>query len=201
MISLSLTALLLSFLFALFVYAGQGEKKIEQARREVGERHHLQTTLDTFFLGIESGSTPFYTERFPEEKEASLVALFDHGLDPDPTFSGPLTGRIFLNPRRELTLAYWPLDKEKRQLWREERLLSNVTSFQFDFLAPQQKGPPLYDWTPRWPKELQKIPHFVRLTVWRGQEPLTFAFEIPSGELDGIYPRPGVPPRKEGAAS
>lgn len=188
MIALSLTAILLTFLFSFFVESAKIETKLEAARHEIISRQHLQMRLQSVFMGLSS----LYTKVFPDEKQISLVATFDQGIDPDPAFSGPILGRIYLDEEKNLTFATWPLDKEKNLPWRKEILLSDVSDFEFEFIARKkekelkEKSRPInasLEWLFHWPKSRPEIPSIIRLIVRKEkQPPLQFAFILPSSE-------------------
>ncbi len=193
MIALSLTAILLTFLFSFFVESAKIETKLEAARHEIISRQHLQMRLQSVFMGLDRSSThSLYTKVFPDEKQISLIATFDQGIDPDPAFSGPILGRIYLDEEKNLTFATWPLEKEKNLPWRKEILLSGVSDFEFEFLAQKkekelkEKSRPInasLEWLFQWPKSRPEIPSIIRLTVRKEkQPPLQFAFILPSPE-------------------
>lgn len=210
LIALSLTAILLTFLFSFFVESVKIEKKLDAARTEITARQHLQTRLQAVLTGIhrESAEAPFYTQLLQEEMKESLMAVFDNGIDPDPAFSGPVIGRIYLDEQSNLSLATWPLGpKEKKQPWRKEVLLSHVEDFEFEFMAQKkeeatikkEKIKPInstLEWRTRWPKSQTEIPPVIRLSVWEEnqKDPLRFAFLIPSVEPLATYWEGGKKP-------
>lgn len=194
LIALSLTAVLLTFLFSFFAESAKIENKLDRARMAITARGHLQTRLQSLLSSISPPSfeSPLYTEAFEKENSLSLVAIFDNGVDPDPAFSGPILGRLFLDEQSNLSLATWPLDKEHKHLWRKEILLPCVESFEFEFLgknrAPEhgkkEKIEPInaaYAWHSHWSKSETRVPTIVRLNVQeeKAKEPLRFAFVLP----------------------
>ncbi|HSX27121.1 MAG TPA: hypothetical protein VLE89_08980 [Chlamydiales bacterium] len=191
MIALSLTAVLLTFLFSFFVESAKIEKRLETARVEISSRQYLQMRLQSIFSNIDRASfqAPLYTQLFPEEKNASLVATFDNGIDPDPIFSGTVLGRIYLDEKKQLVLATWPIDKDRS--WRKEILLSNVSNYEFEFLAQktEEKGAKkrtinsTLEWRSNWPIARLETPSVIRLLVWKEKkDPVRFAFILPSPE-------------------
>jgi hypothetical protein len=196
LIALSLTAILLTFLFSFFAESAKLEKKIDAAREQISGRQRLQTRLQAIFSSLCSdGPSPFfYTRTFKQEPNPSLIAIYDNGIDPDPAFSGSVLGKLFLDGEN-LSLVNWPNEPEQKMElpWRKEILLSGVERFEFEFLSPKkEEGPkekikpinPFWEWRYRWPKKKGGIPPLVRLFVWeKGQkEPLRFAFFIPCAE-------------------
>lgn len=197
LIALSLTAILLTFLFSFFVESVRIEKKLDTARMAITARSHLQTRLQTVLGSLERNSfdAPLYIQQFDKEKQPSLVAIFNNGIDPDPAFSGPVLARLFIDEENNLTLATWPLEKEKTHPWRKEVLLSHVESFEFEFLGhasaaeKKEKLRPInaaYAWRTRWSQK--ETPSLIRLTLTeQKQDPIHFAFILPSPEPLVIY--------------
>lgn len=178
---------MLTYLFSFFVESAKLEKRIDEARTEIVSRQLLQTRLQTLFSNLKKGSfqTTFYTKQFPDEKNQSLLLLFDNGADPDPSFSGAVLARIFLDENKHLSLALWPAEKGKNHPWRKEILLSNVASYSFEFLKKERQTP--LEWVSKW-KPSPTIPCIVRLSVVQAEkQPLRFAFFLPSSEPIPTY--------------
>jgi type II secretory pathway pseudopilin PulG len=189
LISLSLLSILLTFLFHSMAQGIKMEERVEQARTILLARQRLQTRLQDLFLTVTPEHLPpIYTLVFPDEKKASLVVYFDHGIDPNPTFSGPVLGRIYLDEESNLVLAIWPLEKEKRNRpWRKEILLRHVTHFQFEFLGQRQKKEDVavgndLAWYQQWPKKRLEIPSMIRLAITQNKTKLLFAFFLTTSE-------------------
>lgn len=195
LIALSLTAILLTFLFSFFVESAKIEKKLDQARMATSARTHLQTRLQNILssisIGVADGS--LYTKQFEKEKFPSLVTIFDNGIDPDPAYSGSITGRIYLDEEKNLCLATWPLDENKNRPWRKEILLSHIDGFEFEFLGKKsatehgkkEKIKPITPnlaWRTAWPKTPEEVPSIIRLSVQQKKQNLYFAFLLPSSE-------------------
>ncbi len=197
MIALSLTAILLTFLFSFFVESAKIEKKLDTARMAITNRGHLQTRLQTVLTSIDRSSMDpfFYTKQFEKEKHLSLIAIFDNGIDPDPAFSGPILGRIFLDQDKNLCLATWPLTKDKNRPWRKETLFPHVKDFEFEFLGTtsasehgtKESSRPITAklcWKSNWPKSVHEVPGIIRLTLVEesSDKPLRYAFILPVSE-------------------
>jgi hypothetical protein len=180
LIGLSLTAILLTFLFSFFVESAKIEKKLETARMEIGARAHLQTRLQTVLTALcQDQRQFFYTQ------EEDLYTIFDQGIDPDPLYSGPVSSRIFLDGEKHLCLATWPLSEEKKG--RKEILMSQVDAFEFEFLGkPTEKKEKIrpihgdYAWRTQWPKTELAAPSMIRLKITRNKTPIEFAFILPA---------------------
>lgn len=195
LIALTLTAILLTFLFSFFVESAKIEKKLDTARMAISNRGQLQTRLQSIFTTIDRGAGEpyFYTKQFEREKSSSLIAIFDNGIDPDPAYSGSITGRIFIDEEKNLCLATWPLDKSKNLPWRKEILLPQVESYEFEFLgalSASEHGKkekvrsisPTVGWRSAWPESLTSVPTIIRMKIKQEkmEEPLYFAFILPA---------------------
>lgn len=191
MIALALTAILLTLLFRFFAGSVNMNQKIDSARSVLYHRQHFQTRLSSIFHAItprsligESVSSSFFTL---DEKTPALLMIFDNGIDPDPQFSGPILGKIYLDAGN-LTLALWPLEKKEKKLYRKEILLPHVQKMQFQFLAKktvQNQDPlaisinPLLEWRTNWPKNRWDIPSIIRMKIEQDREEVSFAFMLP----------------------
>lgn len=189
LISLSLLAILLSFLFNAMAEQIKAEVRVSDARKILLARQQLQSRLQDLFLSITPAHfPPIYTKIFPNQKKASLILYFDNGIDPDPAFSGPILGRVYIDEENNLALGLWPLEKEKKNRpWRKEILLSHVTDFSFQFLGQKQKKEdkaitPTLAWHKFWPKKRMEIPSMLRLSIFQNDLQLDFAFFLTNAE-------------------
>ncbi|MBS0624578.1 MAG: hypothetical protein JSS32_00835 [Verrucomicrobia bacterium] len=191
LIGLGLLTLLLSLLFSFFTSNAKMEVKLEKAQKTLLERQHLQNRLQSVLTSIvprASGEekASLYTQKIGKEGSQNLAIYFDNGIDPDPAFSGPIVGRIFLDQENRLCLALWPEDRKKNPEFREEILLQNVTAFTFRFLTRTIEDKIVWE-SDRPKQKRQPLPSIIRLDVWQGidkkDEPnLNFAFILPSQE-------------------
>ena len=184
--------MLLTILFQFMVSNARFERKIEEAQAVLRTQQRLRERLDSLFFSIQppvKGSS-FYTLQFPGEKELSLVALFDAGIDPDPAFSGPNTARLFIDSNRRLCFTQWPLEKEGH---RTETLLEDVRAIEWEFLGtPTKEATPIspnWSWLKKWDRSTPGVPPIIRLKLWQGidkkkqREPnLRIAFILPNQE-------------------
>lgn len=158
------------------------DKKMEKARSSILERQNLQIRISDILttLTFHCDSPSLYTQKFPKQDKDSLIAIFDNGVDPDPAFSGPVVGRIYLDENKNLCLAYWPFQTtDQNRPWRKEVLLSNISDFSFSFLRAScdaQKSHTL--WENCWPKENILAPSIVRLILKQNNGTLQFAFRL-----------------------
>ncbi|HAB99122.1 MAG TPA: hypothetical protein DCE71_04805 [Parachlamydiales bacterium] len=194
-VGLALLSMLLSLLFSFFTSSAKMQDKLKKAEAALEERQHLSSRLQTILTSVIPSSDPYlpaplYTQQFPEEKNISLVVYFDHGIDPDPAFSGPSLARIYINPKHELCLAIWPREREKgKTSVRHEVLLRHVESFAFQFAT--KKADQSIGWENKRPaKAKQTIPSLVRLDIWENEQKkpsLQFAFALSSTEPSIVY--------------
>ncbi|MBU6383194.1 MAG: hypothetical protein KGQ49_05960 [Verrucomicrobia bacterium] len=193
LISLSLTAILLTFLFSFFVQSARIEKKWDDMRMCIANRSHLQVRLQTLFTSMDTAT--FYTKTFEKEASPSLIFSFDQGIDPDPAFSGLVLGRIYLDSKYNLCLATWPASEETTGPWRNEVLQKGVKSFEFEFLGmigPSEQGvkekitplTPQLAWRSHWPKSTHHLPTLIRLRLQQEgfKDPIQYAFILPISE-------------------
>ncbi len=191
-IALGLTAILLTVLFRFFAGSVRMDHKVDEARAALYERQHLQTRLSSLFTSIVPRSTvsPQHGSSFYSlnEKTPGFVAIFDNGIDPDPDFSGPILGKVFLDDQANLTLALWPLEKGEKKLFRKEILLPHVQNMRFQFLAKknlQQVDPKAIpinaalEWRTNWPKYRWDIPSMIRFVIQQDDNEISFAFSLP----------------------
>lgn len=196
LISLSIMTVLITLLLRFFSNSVKIDHQIEEARSQLNTHEYLYTTLSTLFTSLISKShlppqmnSSFYTL---DGKSQSLVAVFDHGIDPDPAFSGPIMSKLFLE-HDNLILALWPLDSE-RGPYRKEILLSHVQSIEFQFLAKKDPQHPsakpigrTAEWRANWSKQQEGFPSLIRLTIKQGHHDLCFAFPLPVPEPRIMY--------------
>lgn len=184
LVGLGLLSMLLSFLFISMAQSASFETKIEQSRKILLQRQSFQARLQDLFLSIKQ-SPAFYTQKFPKEPHDSLIALFDHGIDPDPAFSGLLSARLFIDSEHNLCLATWPESRDdSKRPWRKEVLLSDVDRWDWEFFSHEET---LHSrlpcaWTHHWPKTKQKNPMMVKLTISQKKHTFSFAFFLPAEE-------------------
>lgn len=168
------------------------DQKIQSIRQELEERQSFQVRIGQILTSIVPRSviTPhaissFYT---PKESDHRLIIFFDHGIDPEPSFSGPICCTLFLDTQHNLVLLYQPLDPQVSHLYRREILLHHVDQMHFQFLAkssidePGKQTIPInlsYAWRSNWPQNRWDIPSLVRIELIKGGKTLSFAFPIP----------------------
>jgi len=195
LIALSLMGMLISLLFSFLVQTMRVEKKMQLARSTILERQTVQVRLQDLLISLSPDSLrpTLYTKRFPEEEKESLVALFDNGIDPEPLFSGKVIGRIYLDKNHDLCLVYWPYNPMKNRPWRKEILCSNIEDVSFQFLETNEKMDPKDTgqakslWQQSLPKDMNRVPSIVRMSLKQQNTTFQFAFHIPNAEPVATY--------------
>lgn len=189
LISLALLSILISFLFTSMAQGIKAEVSLSSARKNLLARQRTQSRLQDLFLSITPiHLPPLYTKTFPQEKKDSLIVYFDNGIDPDPLFSGPVLGRIYLDEKNHLALTLWPIDtKGQIRPWRKEILLDHVSHFQFQFLGQKQQKEAqsvnaTLAWHKCWSKKRIETPSMIRLSVIQDEQEISFAFFLTTSE-------------------
>ncbi|MDP1608746.1 MAG: hypothetical protein Q8L98_05485 [Chlamydiales bacterium] len=168
--------------------------KLEKAKNALLQRQHLTQRLQSLFTSMipSRDGAALYTKVFPKETHSSLIVSFDHGIDPDPAFSGPSLGRIFIDKQNQLCLAIWPKEREKKQTSvRLEVLMQNVYDAKFLFLTRKPNQSIAWE-DERSEKEKAPIPCLIRLDLWEQEDKkelpsLEFVFLLPSSQPEIIY--------------
>lgn len=145
MIGLSLSAVLLAFLFQFYTTLSKSHLELAKSKEEVLSAQRVQLRLDQVFGAV---SQSFYTEK------GALIFNFDNGIDPDPHFCGPVTGMLYLDEKEQLSLVTWSHLKEPRK----EILVPKVTSYRLSFFDQIDKK----TWVSQWKKE---VPVMTKLVV------------------------------------
>ncbi len=192
LIALGLVAILLTVLFRFFALSVRMDQKIEQAREILHQQQQAQTRLSSVLTSIAprssleaSGGSCFYTRK---DVMPGLFVVFDNGIDPNPLFSGPVLGRIYIDGGANLSLAICPLEKTAGELHRKEMLIPHVQAVRFQFLAkktlqePDAKSIPVnacLEWRSDWPKNRWDIPSTIRMMIQQDGQEVAFAFSLP----------------------
>ncbi|HSW72545.1 MAG TPA: hypothetical protein VLG44_03960 [Chlamydiales bacterium] len=196
-ISLFLLAILLSFLFTFLSQTVKTKVKMANAKSYVLDRQHLSMRLNQVFSAVQTG---FYTEE--EKGHPALSFIFDNGIDPEPSFSGPVRGKLFLE-KEHLTLQIEPARISKKMDFRKEILLGPIKDFSLTFLAKMEEKFPdpkakkigsSYQWRTFWPKEKSGVPSLIRLVITENisqkrkkGDTTSFAFFLPSQDIPVTY--------------
>ncbi|HEY5259915.1 MAG TPA: DUF1494 domain-containing protein [Rhabdochlamydiaceae bacterium] len=162
MIGLSLSAIVLAFLFQFYTTLSRSHLELAKSKEEVLSAQRVQLRLNQVFGAV---SEPFYLEK------GALVFDFDNGIDPNPHFCGPVTGMLYLDEKKQLSLVTWSHLKEPRR----EVLVPTVSTYELSFFDQIDKKA----WVSQWKKE---VPAMTKLVV----NDHTFVF-FPFKTIETIY--------------
>lgn len=194
LIAFSILAVLLVFVFGFFRELSMITTMTEKGQKESFQMRYLESRLGFIFEripsdkeGVKDRKFYFYMEpangkfsSFP-----SLVFTFDNGARRDPTFSGDLLGRIYVDRQHRLCLATWPLYlKDIHSYLHKEILFSDVVSIKYEFYAPpprtdnasdivpdketsdpEKKAPKPGIWQPEWLISYHEMPAMIKITL------------------------------------
>jgi len=168
----------MTVLFRFLVSNAIFQQKTEKITAKLLEQQCIQVRLNATFSNLEL-PPQFYTLKFPDDREESLVLLFNAGIDPNPAFSGACIARLYRNKANEFCFTYWPFSENS---FRTETLLFDVNDLEWEFLSEKK-------WVKEWPKAKGLVPAMIRLRLWCGidkkskKEPnLQFAFILGTQE-------------------
>jgi len=189
------------------------EKTLSQAH-QVLSRVFSQAAVESRAMGKNAGQGVeeekffFFTSdlAIAGGTSASLIFSFNNGVDRDPQFANEVLARLYVDEKKCLCLAIWPLNDAKRGLssavMRKEILLENVQSSKFTFYQPPeeekltvqtskiQTGEPQIQPSPgkhsEWLKDYGQLPRTMNLLITlKGDEkaelePVVFSYLLPT---------------------
>jgi hypothetical protein len=208
LISLGLTATLITILLGSYWQAQRLDLKTRSARSWLDARQLVQIQLQRWV----SNATMGPKQEAGEEKkvppyffysDGSSLTWTAHSLPTrDPRFSGDLLLRLYVNPEQQLCLRIWPLPTEKNlkePVSQQIVLAKNVASIALRFyLPPPQAHQPPADttqsvqsgWSSQWPIDLKKLPAMVQLQINQTDgSTLPLAFQLPEGSPLIVFPK------------
>ncbi len=178
MISAALILFLASSLMGFYRFALSTQttaKKLSlEAMQTLYTREHLAYILTNATAKKETKPFWFYTSE--QNGKPSLIFTYDSGAKANPLFSNTVLGRLFLE-KGQLILLTWPTVTSSRVPHAPmllEVMAENIESIQWSFynLAETNKTEtPIANeidrqgWLDQWPKEKDKLPALVRLTI------------------------------------
>lgn len=148
LIAMMLLSALLFIVFGFFRELTELTRMTENAQRESFQMRYVESRLAFIFERIvnENESTTrsffFYTDppRDAISPFTSLIFTFDNGIRLDPTFSGDILGRLYVDRHQRLSLAMWPLNvDDPHEEMKEEVLLDHVVGIQFQFYSAPER--------------------------------------------------------------
>ncbi len=188
LIAMVLVGAVLTLLIQFFSNSLRMDLRMDTLRKELYTRQHFQVRLSHVYTSITprsnlpppSSGSSFYTL---EGDSPSLVTIFDNGIDPDPSFSGAVQGKIHLDQEGNLILYLQPLGQSPPCPFRKEILLTHVEQLEFQFLAKSfSETVPAhtsFGWRSTWPKTRWDIPSLIRMRTRQNGKDLAFAFSLP----------------------
>ncbi len=188
-VALGLLSLLLATLFSFLLQSVVIEKKVATAREAVlmrqGIQLHLEEMLTSLLPWEPQALTPPPLYTLCEGDRVVLYLLFDHGIDPDPAFSGAVMGKLFLDEKGNFVSIITPLPSaiDGPLPYRKEVLFSKVSRCEFQFFSMQREsseGVPVL-WKREFSEKERQTPSMVRLYLWDEKEICwSFVFFLPS---------------------
>ncbi|MEI8300396.1 MAG: type II secretion system protein [Chlamydiota bacterium] len=193
LLAFSILSMILAFLFNSLKTSALLNTKCDTLQRFFFTRHHIQERLSQIFSNIEpclaplleKGESAFYT---CEEPCLSLYFTFNHGIDPEESFTGTVQGRIFLE-KNTLILELTPTDPHYLLQKRREILLTNVESLSFLFyqrpsLVQRTKNTSssgAFELLSKWPIDYPDIPYCITLSLkLQDKSTLDYSFYLSS---------------------
>lgn len=191
LIAVSLLSMLLVFVFGFFRELSQLTSMTEKAQKESFQMRYLESRLGFIFERIvneneKSRKFFFYTQ--PNSKNISpspsLILSFNNEVRLDPTFSGDVLGRLYVDDEKRLCLATWPLHVDDPfQYLQEEVLIDNVENVKYSFYAAperiqsdkditsgdkvdsEKKTPAKDQWHEEWAMSYEQMPSIMKMVI------------------------------------
>lgn len=147
LIALSLLSMLLVFVFGFFRELSELTRMTEQSQKESFQMRYLESRLGFIFERVVNENDKartffFYTQ--PANRNVShstsLILTFNNEVRLDPTFSGDVLGRLYVDTDGRFCLAIWPLSvDDPYQFLQEEVLIENVVNMRYSFYAAPER--------------------------------------------------------------
>lgn len=147
LIAVSLLSMLLVFVFGFFRELSEITRMTEESQKQSFQMRYLETRLGFIFERVvneNESSRKFFFYTQPTNRNfsstPSLVLTFYNEVRLDPTFSGDVLGRLYVDLDKRLCLAIWPLHvSEPHQYLQEEVLMENVIDVKYSFYAAPER--------------------------------------------------------------
>lgn len=148
LIAMSLLSMLLVVIFGFFREMTLISNMTEKKQKEAFRLRYVESRLAFLFERIVNENATdrkffFYCDpaynafsKFP-----SLIITFNNEIRADPSFSGDVLARLYVDNSRNLCLTTWPLyfEGEPQEVQQHEILCENVTDLAFKFYAAPQR--------------------------------------------------------------
>lgn len=147
LIAISLLSMLLVFVFGFFRQLSEVNRMADQAQKESFQMRYLETRLSFIFERIvneKTGARTFYFYTQPSHKDfsasSSLILTFNNEVRLEPSISGDVLGRLYVDLNHRLCLALWPLHvSQPHSYLQEEILCEHVANISYSFYAPPER--------------------------------------------------------------
>lgn len=191
LIAVSLLSMLLVFVFGFFRELSEITRLTEQSQKHSFQMRYLESRLGFIFERVVNENESarkffFYTQ--PANRSftplPSLILTFDNEVRIDPTFSGDVLGRLYVDLDKRLCLALWPLHgSDSTQSLQEEVLIENVIDIRYFFYSapervtdakaiasgktidPGKKMPEKNKWLEEWFVTYKQMPSIVKVMI------------------------------------
>lgn len=191
LIAISLLSILLVFVFGFFRELSEITRLNEHSQKQSFQRRYLESRLGFIFERVVNENDKarqffFYTQPVNRSfsSSPSLILTFNNEVRLDPTFSGDVVARLYVDLNKQLRLAMWPLHvKEPNQYLQEEILMDNVLDISYSFYAPpervkdgkaiaspdkidpEKKTPEKDKWHEEWLISYEQMPAIMKMTI------------------------------------
>lgn len=213
LIAVSLLSVLLVFVFGFFRELSELTRLTDTEKKKSFQMRYLESRLGFIFERIvnenETSKRHFYFYTQPPFRNhsiaTSLILTFNNEVRLDPSFSGDVLGRLYVDPDFRLRLAIWPLQVEDpHQFMQEEILLENVADVLYSFYAaperikdskeihtllkidPEKKFPEKDTWHPEWAVTYEQMPSIMKLVIKVAKNPEDLKSYHPGMRIDTI---------------
>lgn len=147
LIAMSLLSMLLVFVFGVFRELSEITRLTEKSQKQSFQMRYLESRLGFIFERVVNENESwrkffFYTEPASSNTSVtpSLILTFYNEVRMDPTFSGDVLARLYVDPEHRLRLAIWPLHvPDPYEYMQDEVLMDHVVDVKYSFYSPPEK--------------------------------------------------------------
>lgn len=191
LIAISLLSILLVFVFGFFRELAEITRLTEHSQKQSFQMRYLESRLGFIFERVvnenESSRNFFFYMQPPNRNissSPSLILTFYNDVRLDPSFSGDVLGRLYVDGDKRLCLAMWPLHvSDPHQYLQQEVLMDHVIDVSYSFYAPpervkdgkeivsgekidsEKKMPERDHWHEEWFLTYDQMPSIIKMTI------------------------------------
>jgi hypothetical protein len=212
LVSMSLLVVLLGLVFGFFLELNKINNVMEKEQAHSFRQRYVEMRLAHLFSNVISHTdntdkkySYFFTNppKGEASKSNSLVLSYWNGVRLDPSFSGNVIGRLYIDSKNQLCLAVWPLySKDPVSEMHKEVLMENVEGMRFQFFAYppinnqtlDSENKPQRGWQEEWQLAYKQPPVIVRIYLKlkeegkEEKEEFLYAFPIVVTDSPILYP-------------